>query len=549
MSGAVFLSYASQDASAARRICEALRAAGVEVWFDESDLRGGDAWDAKIRKQIRECALFVPIISASTQTRSEGYFRLEWKLAVDRSHLLAEDHPFLFPVVLGEVTDATGRVPEKFKEVQWTRLRLDETPQELAGRVARLLGGDPVAADRPRAAPPIGESRPRAGAKRGSAWVWVVAAVIAGLAGYGVLKLRRAPQGIDRPSAADAAAPLSGPRQLAANARALFDRLDSTREDFSLATDLLKQAMDADGVDAEVWAACAQLHERYLIRGFDVTAQRQELARTSVQRALRLDPQSFEGRLAQARLLVTVGGDGKDLREGERILRMLHQERPGDQRALRGLATAADQLGRVDEACALNDESARLPGGDPLALYDKSLDLLFVGRPAEAEAALRACLAQKPFSSAMLIGMWYAMMLHGDLDRAKSMLDEIPSEQLEEDRGCYFSYLLFLYRHEPDTALARLRAVPRDWLYDNWYRGPKDLLIGVALHMAGRPDAAAVEWQAALKLVEARLADNPSNVNLLSLRVQLLAYLGENDRAAREFSTLLQLGGGRPEAR
>ena len=31
---AVFLSYASQDADAARRICESLRADGVEVWFD-----------------------------------------------------------------------------------------------------------------------------------------------------------------------------------------------------------------------------------------------------------------------------------------------------------------------------------------------------------------------------------------------------------------------------------------------------------------------------------------------------------------------------------
>ena len=66
-SRAVFLSYASQDAEAARKICEALRAAGVEVWFDQSELRGGDAWDAKIRKQIKECALFVPVISADTQ--------------------------------------------------------------------------------------------------------------------------------------------------------------------------------------------------------------------------------------------------------------------------------------------------------------------------------------------------------------------------------------------------------------------------------------------------------------------------------------------------
>lgn len=39
---AVFLSYASQDAEAARRIADAMRAFGVEVWFDQSELRGGD---------------------------------------------------------------------------------------------------------------------------------------------------------------------------------------------------------------------------------------------------------------------------------------------------------------------------------------------------------------------------------------------------------------------------------------------------------------------------------------------------------------------------
>src|SRR5438477_6427227 len=97
---AVFLSYASQDAEAARRICETLRAAGVEVWFDQSELRGGDAWDAKIRKQIKECSLFVPIISAQTQARTEGYFRRAWKLAVDRLQDTADHVAFLLPVVL-----------------------------------------------------------------------------------------------------------------------------------------------------------------------------------------------------------------------------------------------------------------------------------------------------------------------------------------------------------------------------------------------------------------------------------------------------------------
>ena len=39
-SGAVFLSYASQDVEAARRICHALTAVGIEVWFDRSELLG-----------------------------------------------------------------------------------------------------------------------------------------------------------------------------------------------------------------------------------------------------------------------------------------------------------------------------------------------------------------------------------------------------------------------------------------------------------------------------------------------------------------------------
>src|SRR5438045_3835882 len=118
-SKAVFLSYASQDAAAARKICDALTAAGVEVWFDQSELRGGDAWDQKIRRQIKDCALFVPVISANTNARAEGYFRLEWKLAVDRSHLMADDAHFLFPVVIDDTPDATARVPDKFRDVQW----------------------------------------------------------------------------------------------------------------------------------------------------------------------------------------------------------------------------------------------------------------------------------------------------------------------------------------------------------------------------------------------------------------------------------------------
>ena len=150
---AVFLSYASQDAEAAMRICDALRRAGVEVWFDQSELVGGDQWDAKIRGQIKSCALFVPVISAHTQARLEGYFRIEWKLAAQRTHAMAEAKSFLLPVVVDATHDAEAHVPEEFRAVQWTRLVDAGVIARFASRVRQLV-------DAPATLSPFGSGTP-----------------------------------------------------------------------------------------------------------------------------------------------------------------------------------------------------------------------------------------------------------------------------------------------------------------------------------------------------------------------------------------------------
>ena len=154
--GAVFLSYASQDAAAARKICEALRASAIEVWLDQSELRGGEAWDRKIRRQIQECALFLPIISANAHARDEGYFRLEWKLAVDRSHLMSPDKTFLLPVVIDNTPQTDERIPDRFRELQWASLPDGQVPQAFIERVQRLLS--PASTGEPAAVHPVPSS-------------------------------------------------------------------------------------------------------------------------------------------------------------------------------------------------------------------------------------------------------------------------------------------------------------------------------------------------------------------------------------------------------
>ena len=159
-SRAVFLSYASQDQEAAERICGVLRVAGIEVWFDQSELRGGDAWDQKIRREVHDCALFVPIISANTASRREGYFRLEWDLADRRTHMIARDRAFIVPVCLDATPSAGTDVPDSFHRAQWTRLPGGDTPSAFVERIRLLLS--PEAARAPAEASPRAATVPHA---------------------------------------------------------------------------------------------------------------------------------------------------------------------------------------------------------------------------------------------------------------------------------------------------------------------------------------------------------------------------------------------------
>ncbi|MSU65918.1 MAG: TIR domain-containing protein [Opitutus sp.] len=87
------------------------------MWFDENELRGSDTWDAKIRKQIDACALFIPVISQHTESRAKGYFRLEWNLAVDQTKMLAEGVPFIVPVAIDDTKESGAFVPAEFLRV------------------------------------------------------------------------------------------------------------------------------------------------------------------------------------------------------------------------------------------------------------------------------------------------------------------------------------------------------------------------------------------------------------------------------------------------
>ena len=117
ITGGIFLSYASEDLEAARRVADTLRQARMEVWFDKTGLSPGDEWDRTISMQIERCFLFVPLLSRHTQV-AHGYFYKEWRWAEERARNIAFGSKFAFPVVVDDGAVNPERLPPLFNAVQ-----------------------------------------------------------------------------------------------------------------------------------------------------------------------------------------------------------------------------------------------------------------------------------------------------------------------------------------------------------------------------------------------------------------------------------------------
>lgn len=138
--GSIFLSYAKEDLPYVLALKAALDQAGVEAWLDKERLEAGDLYDQKIRRFIKTCAVFVPIISRTTERRLEGYFRREWKLAAERAQGIAEHVPFILPVVVDDTPEYGAAVPEAFLSAQWTRLVGGRGDGEFEKRLGKIVG-------------------------------------------------------------------------------------------------------------------------------------------------------------------------------------------------------------------------------------------------------------------------------------------------------------------------------------------------------------------------------------------------------------------------
>jgi TIR domain/SIR2-like domain len=121
--GEIFISYSRDDIGAAGELCSGLEAIGAGViWLDKIKLRPGDEWYPQINAAVKRCDLFLPILSANTEARTDGYFHKEWRAAEERGRLIL-GRRFIIPVVVDEAYAGNANeyklIPEAFSALQF----------------------------------------------------------------------------------------------------------------------------------------------------------------------------------------------------------------------------------------------------------------------------------------------------------------------------------------------------------------------------------------------------------------------------------------------
>jgi len=94
-----FLCYASEDVEAVTRLSERLEAAGIGVWRDKQNLRGGDDWDRVLVHVIEKQVHYVIVAQSTTMDRrGEGYFYKEIAVARERQRRMRQGRIFVLPL-------------------------------------------------------------------------------------------------------------------------------------------------------------------------------------------------------------------------------------------------------------------------------------------------------------------------------------------------------------------------------------------------------------------------------------------------------------------
>jgi len=288
---------------------------------------------------------------------------------------------------------------------------------------------------------------------------------------------------------------------------------------------MFERAVSLDSNFALAYAELSRSRSVLYHHGGDRSEENLKKAKSAVERALDLNPNLPEARLALGYFYYRCFRDYDRALEQYELAR---QSLLNDAALYRALATIHKRQGRFETAIEYLGKVIALNPLSPQAHFEVAICLKYMGRWEEADDYMKRSIAIAPDQQQVYSGRAFLRVLwDGDIAAARAILETAPT--IGAARWIWLLTLERLY----DSAIAYARSMP-DMIRDQASVWPRTLTTGKLYYLKGDSSRAKVSFDSALSFIEKELSDYPDDFRLHSARGIILAHLNRADEAVRE---------------
>ncbi len=306
--------------------------------------------------------------------------------------------------------------------------------------------------------------------------------------------------------------------------------VEYTREAWDFSIQMFERAVQLDPEFASAYAYMSLAHSGLYMLGYDRTARRAASSKTAVDRALELEPDNAEARMALAYYYNWCLGDYDLALEQFAIA---EQGLPNNPNVIRGVAYIVRRKGQYEEAVARFKTAFKFSPQDADMAMNIGETLTPMRRYEEAKEYFELSIALAPDQTASYNYLcWVYWLWKGDTGKTREILERIVVP--DENHSYLLSTQCILERNYV-SALEHLQAVPNDKIFSGpWWFNPRALVAGLTYRLAGETDKAKEAFEAARVQLEAAITDQPEDPRVHSALGIAYAGLGRKKDAIRE---------------
>jgi hypothetical protein len=117
----VFISYSWTDKPLADRVKNEFEKHGLNVFFDDDELKTGDRYNQVIKNYLKDCNFFLALISNNAISDKNRYvYDKEWRSAIVLDGF--KDQSYIRPFIIDDTPPTDDRIPEEFRNLNITKI-------------------------------------------------------------------------------------------------------------------------------------------------------------------------------------------------------------------------------------------------------------------------------------------------------------------------------------------------------------------------------------------------------------------------------------------